>query len=73
VLVALIQIVNSYLEMGDMQSARTANERARAFYESLPDEVWDDPYLPMRREDWERWLASTSALAGLAEADGGGS
>lgn len=62
VLVALIQIVNAYLEKGDMASARTANERARAFYQSLPDEAWDDPYLPLSRKEWERWLDSTSKL-----------
>ena len=62
VLVALIQIVNAYLEKGDMANARTANERARAFYRSLPDEAWDDPYLPLDRKEWERWLDSTSKL-----------
>ena len=62
VLVALIQIVNSYVEMGDLRSARTANERARDFYASLPDDVWDDPNLPMGRRDWERWLESSAKL-----------
>jgi len=62
VLVAMIQIVNAYVEMGDFRSARTANERARDFYASLPDEVWDDPDLPMGRRDWERWLESSARL-----------
>ncbi|MBZ0171788.1 MAG: tetratricopeptide repeat protein, partial [Phycisphaerales bacterium] len=62
VLVALIQIVNAYIELGDTRSARTANERAKAFYQSLPPEVWDDPNLPLGRREWERWLNSNAKL-----------
>lgn len=62
-LVAMVQIVNANIEMGDMKAARTANERAKRFYQSLPIEVWDDPTLPMTREDWERWLESGARLA----------
>lgn len=65
-LVALVQIVNAYLEQGDTERARTSNERARRFFLSLPDEVWDDPYLPMGRREWERWLESTSTLYSAA-------
>jgi tetratricopeptide (TPR) repeat protein len=61
-LVAMVQIVNAHIEEGDLGRARTANERARRFYESLPEEVWDDPTLPMGRRDWERWLDSSSRL-----------
>lgn len=61
-LVALVQIVNTYVADGNLAAARTANERARLFYEGLPEEVWNDPNLPMSRRDWERWLASSSAL-----------
>lgn len=68
VLVALIQIVNAYIELGDLRSAKTANERARAFYQSLPDSVWDDPDLPLGRSEWERWLDSNAKLyEGLAQ------
>lgn len=68
VLVALIQIVNAYVELGDTRSARTANERAKAFYQSLPPEVWDDPNLPLGRREWERWLDSNTKLyEGLAQ------
>ncbi len=68
VLVALIQIVNAYIELGDLRSARTANERARAYYQSLPATVWDDPNLPLGRQDWERWLESNARLSeGLAQ------
>lgn len=62
VLVAMIQIVNAYIELGDWRSARTANERARAFYQSLPPSVWDDPNLPLGRREWERWLDSNAKL-----------
>lgn len=61
-LVAMVQIVNAHIEENDFGRARTANERARRFYDSLPDEVWDDPSLPMGRRDWERWLDSSSRL-----------
>ncbi|MEL7482858.1 MAG: tetratricopeptide repeat protein [Planctomycetota bacterium] len=67
-LVALVQIFNSYLELGDIERARTASERARRFYEQLPDTVWDDPTLPVGREDWERWLDSTYELASMRAA-----
>ncbi|MBY0113904.1 MAG: tetratricopeptide repeat protein [Phycisphaerales bacterium] len=62
-LVAMTQIVNANLERGDYKAAATANERARRFYKSLPAEVWNDPDLPMTRENWERWLDSTDRLA----------
>lgn len=64
-LVAMVQIVNAYIQTGQMGRARTANERAKRFYAMMPDDVWDDPTLPMNRDDWERWLASnTELLAG---------
>lgn len=66
-LVALVQIVNSYVELGDLERAHASNERARRFFRSLPDEAWNDPYLPMSRADWERWLDSTSRLYGMGE------
>lgn len=68
-LVAMVQIVNAHVEQGDMSRARTANERARRFYLSLPETAWDDPNLPMDREDWERWLESSTMLYEVA--DGG--
>jgi tetratricopeptide (TPR) repeat protein len=61
-LVALIQIVNVHMAQGDMRRARTANERARRFFLSLPDETWDDPTLPMGRQDWQAWLDASSRL-----------
>jgi tetratricopeptide (TPR) repeat protein len=64
-LVAMVQIVNAYVAMGEVDQARAANERARRFYSSLSEEVWGDPYLPMSRADWERWLDSTAELYGF--------
>ena len=67
-LIAMVQIVNAYLERGEFGRARTANERAKRFYNSMPAEVWDDPDLPMDRADWERWLDSSSTLLTRAPA-----
>ena len=69
-LVAMVQVVNAYVERGDFERARTANERARRFYESLPESVWDDPNLPMTRRDWERWLEASARLYALEEERG---
>ncbi len=65
-LVAMVQIVNAYMQTNQIGRARTANERAKRFYAIMPDEVWDDPTLPMDRKDWERWLESNTEL--LADA-----
>ncbi|MBL4809525.1 MAG: tetratricopeptide repeat protein [Phycisphaerales bacterium] len=61
-LVAMVQIVNSYIAKDEIGRAATANERARRFYSTIPDDVWDDPNLPMDRGDWERWLDSSAML-----------
>lgn len=68
-LVALVQIVNAHVQMGNLDRARVSNERARRFFESLPDSAWSDPFLPMGRADWERWLESSSKLYAGAEED----
>jgi len=62
VLVALMQVVNAHIELGDLSSARTANERAKAYYQTLPAEVWDDPNLPLDRREWQRWLDANARL-----------
>lgn len=71
-LVAMMQIVNSLVAQGQLDRAQTANARAKRFYESLPESVWDDPTLPMSRKDWERWLDSQVKLGALASTGGGG-
>lgn len=65
-LVAMVQIVNAYIAKDELGRAATANERAKRFYNSIPDEVWDDPNLPMDRADWERWLDSSAMLLSAA-------
>lgn len=69
-MVAMIQVVHVYLKQGDTARATTANARARAFYESLPETVWDDSSLPIARRDWERWLDATATLNRQASAAG---
>lgn len=61
-LVALVQIVNSYCEMGRMQEARVANDRARWQLKRIPDDAFNDPNLPMDRQHWENWLRWTNEL-----------
>lgn len=68
-LVAMVQIVSAHLRQGDVSRALTAQRRARAFYESLPPEVWESAPGVMRREDWERWLESTDEIGRLAGAE----
>jgi tetratricopeptide (TPR) repeat protein len=66
-LVAMIQIVNSYLELKDYERAKTANNRAKQFYDSLPPSVWNDPDLPMDKSDWQHWLDSINRLKPLTQ------
>ncbi|QQS09808.1 MAG: tetratricopeptide repeat protein [Phycisphaerales bacterium] len=63
-LVAMIQIVAAHQARGELDQARAAHARAKKFFESLPDSVWDDPTLPMDRRAWERWLAVSATLVG---------
>ncbi len=66
-LVAMVQIVNAYVEQGDMKRAATAQERARRFYDSLPVAVWQDPNLPMTQDHWKLWLQSMNSLKPIKE------
>jgi tetratricopeptide (TPR) repeat protein len=61
-LVARIQIVNAYCELGKFQQAKIANDNARRQLERIPDEAFEDENLPMKREHWEDWLRWTSEL-----------
>ncbi|MGP1271927.1 MAG: tetratricopeptide repeat protein [Phycisphaerales bacterium] len=70
-LVAMVQIFNAYFEMGEVELAQTASEKARRFYDRLPEDAWDDPTLPMSRADWERWLDSSYELASIRSASAG--
>ncbi len=61
-LVALVQIVNAYCEMGMIDKAKVATKRARSMLKRIPDDAFNDPTLPMTREHWEDWLKWTSEL-----------
>ena len=65
-LVALVQIFNAYVQMGDLGRAQTAGQRARRFHESLDPAVFDDPLMPMNRDDWERWLDAMYEMSAQA-------
>lgn len=68
-LVAMTQIVSALLAQGQTEKARTANDRAIRFFNSLPESAWDDPALPMTRQGWERWLKSQEMLGTYAKAE----
>ncbi len=61
-LVAHVQIVNAYCELGRYDAAKRANEKALWALERLPDEAFNDPTLPMTRQHWEDWLRWTSEM-----------
>jgi tetratricopeptide (TPR) repeat protein len=61
-LVALVQIVNAYCELGDVQAAAAMNNRARDHLSRIPEEAFENPNLPMQREHWQRWLQFTAEL-----------
>ncbi len=61
-LVALVQIVNAYCELGKTQEAKVANDRARWQLKRIPDDAFNDPTLPMTRDHWQDWLRWTSEL-----------
>jgi tetratricopeptide (TPR) repeat protein len=62
-LIAQIQIVNSYCELGEYQNARAANNKAKWMLERIDDQAFEDPNLPMTRAHWQRWLDWTSELS----------
>ena len=69
-LVALVQIVNAHCELGQFESARVANLRARQQLERMPESAFhDEAALPMSRQHWEDWLRWTSEVNLLMESD----
>lgn len=79
-LIADIQRVNAYASLGREQEARAANRQARERLRRIPDEKFDDPSLPMKREHWENWLRwanemqlfESGSVAGVGASDNGG-
>lgn len=68
-LVAMVQIVNAYVQQEQWAQARTANERARQHLARYPDDVWQSPDIPMEKKHWERWLDSRTLLEQAASVD----
>ncbi|MCC7145091.1 MAG: tetratricopeptide repeat protein [Phycisphaeraceae bacterium] len=66
-LVALVQIVNAYGQLGQVQQARAADRRAQDHLKRIPEEAFNDPDLPMTRRHWDDWLRWTNEL-GLFDA-----
>ncbi|MFP4144969.1 MAG: tetratricopeptide repeat protein [Phycisphaeraceae bacterium] len=60
-LVAQIQKVNAYCELGEFQPAKVANRQALERLKEIPDSAFDDQTLPMSRQHWEDWLRWTSS------------
>ncbi|QDU33158.1 Tetratricopeptide repeat protein [Poriferisphaera corsica] len=61
-MVALIQIVNSYCELGQFREAKIAHDNAYLQLKRIPDEEFEKPGLPMTRKLWEDWLRWESEL-----------
>ncbi|MEM8781693.1 MAG: tetratricopeptide repeat protein [Planctomycetota bacterium] len=61
-LVAWVQIVNAYCEMGNFAAAKTANNQALLLLERIDDDAFDRPEVPMTRRHWQDWLRWTSEL-----------
>lgn len=55
-MVALIQIVNAWHELGDADRAATAERRAEIRLAQLPDAAFLSGEAILSREAWERWL-----------------
>jgi len=70
-LVAMVQIVNTYVQRGEWSKAVTANQRAVQQLEKFPESVWNQPNLPMEKKHWARWLDSRALLEHRASASGG--
>lgn len=67
-LVALIQVVNAYAEIGKFDAARTAQNRARKVLAAMPDDAFERGLLPASRDVWERWLSWGIVLDDTANA-----
>lgn len=61
---ALIQIVNSYDQLGSVEQAQVAHRRALVRLEQLPPATFDSPESLMDRQAWERWLENSPVAVG---------
>jgi tetratricopeptide (TPR) repeat protein len=55
-MMALVQIVNCYEDLGDARRADVAHQKAVSRLNQLPPEAFEDPQAIMDRAAWERWL-----------------
>ncbi len=53
-LMAMVQIINTYAEMGDFRAARAAQNRARRQLKDMPEDAFKDGLL--NEDAWEKWL-----------------
>lgn len=67
-LVAMVQIVNAYVQRGEWAKAATANQRAVQHLEKFNESAWAQPNLPMEKKHWARWLDSRALLEQRAQA-----
>lgn len=67
-LVAMVQIVNVYVQRGEWAKAITANQRAVQHLEKFNENAWAQPNLPMEKKHWTRWLDSRALLEQRAQA-----
>ncbi len=61
-LIALVQIVNAYCELGKPQDAIAANRKAMWALKRFPEESWNDPSLPMDRKQFQEYLRWVNEL-----------
>lgn len=69
-LIALIQIVNAYVKLGDEARAATAHNRALLRLQQMPDRAFTGPDAVLGAEAWEAWLRSLPP--GIAMVSGNG-
>ena len=70
-MVSLVQIINTYAEMGDIRAARAAQNRARRQLKDMPEEAFNDGLL--NQAAWEDWLSWERTLDEEALTEAGGS
>ena len=59
-LAAYVQIVNSYVALGKVEEAKTANQRAKWLLRKMPDGSFQDGGFAMPKAYWEQWLKWTN-------------
>jgi len=70
-LVALMQIVNAYCAMNQFEDAKAAVNRAQYAFDRMPEDVFDDPNLPITRKHWKDWFRWTAELDVVRHANAG--